>query len=203
MPTTTSPALTAEFLRSKFEAGLPYDEYVRTGAPDKQQAWGKVYEAAKLSSSQAALVGSFTRKMPVLVSSGVWCGDCVQQLPLLERIAEASPKGKDGKKLVEVRYVDRDAHKDFAELIRICGGMRVPVAVFMAEDHEPVSVFGDRTLTRYRAIAARQIGASCAVPGAPIDTDEMKGTLQDWLDEVERVHLLLRLSARLRETHKD
>ena len=142
--------------------------------------------------------------MPVLVSSGVWCGDCVQQLPLLERIAEASPMASGaGGKLVDVRYVDRDAHNDLAELVRICGGMRVPVAIFMAEDYEPVSIFGDRTLTRYRAIAARQIGASCAVPGAPIDTDELKGTLQDWLDEVERVHLLLRLSARLREKHGD
>jgi hypothetical protein len=77
------------------------------------------------------------------------------------------------------------------------------MAIFMAEDFEFVSLFGDRSLTRYRAIAAKQLGAACAVPGAPVPDDELAGTLQDWLDEVERVHLLLRLSTRLRQKHND
>jgi hypothetical protein len=79
----------------------------------------------------------------------------------------------------------------------------VPVVIFMAEDYEPVSIYGDRTLTRYRAIAARAFGASCALPGAPVPDDELQATLQDWLDEVERVHLLLRTSGRLRKLHGD
>jgi hypothetical protein len=79
----------------------------------------------------------------------------------------------------------------------------VPVAIFMAEDFEPVSVFGDRTLARYRALAARQLGASCPVPGAHVDADELHATLQDWLNEFERVQLVLRLSTRLREKHGD
>jgi len=75
--------------------------------------------------------------------------------------------------------------------------------IFMAEDFEPVSILGDRTLTRYRALAAKQLGAACPLPGAPIPQDELNATLQDWLDEVERVHILLRLSGRLREKHGD
>lgn len=164
--------------------------------PSKAENWRAIYDQVSLTDEQKTLIGGFVREMPVLISSGIWCGDCVQQLPLVERIAEANP-------VIKVRYLDRDEHTDLAEQIKICGGMRVPVAIFMAEDFEPVSIFGDRTLTRYRALAAKQLGASCPLPGAPVPQEELDATLQDWLDEFERVHLLLRLSGRLREKHGD
>ena len=135
--------------------------------------------------------------MKVLVVSGVWCGDCVEQCPLLQRIAEANPAR------VELRLLDRDEHADLSGRLRINGGARVPVALFLAEDFELCSVFGDRTLNRYRALAARQLGPSCptglVVPGA----GELSATLADWLAEAERVQLMLRLSARLRQRHGD
>jgi thiol-disulfide isomerase/thioredoxin len=196
MTTTTTPiTLNAQFLKSKFDAGMTYAEYMKTD-PAKAENWRKVYDQAALTDAQRKLIGGFVREMPVLVSSGIWCGDCVQQLPLVERIAEANP-------VIKVRYLDRDEHLDLAEQIKICGGSRVPVVIFMAEDFEPVSIFGDRTLTRYRALAAKQLGASCPLPGAPVPQEELDATLQDWLDEFERVHLLLRLSGRLREKHGD
>lgn len=197
MSTTQSMTLNAEYLKSKFDQAHAYDAYVATGTDAQQDGWKKIYDQCQLTDEQTKLVGAFTRQMRVLVSSGVWCGDCVQQIPLLQKIAEAS----NG--TVDLRIVDRDEHSDLAEQIQICGGMRVPVAIFMAEDFELVSIFGDRTLTRYRAIAKKQLGAACAIPGAPVPNDELAGTLQDWLDEVERVHLLLRLSTRLRQKHND
>jgi thiol-disulfide isomerase/thioredoxin len=193
----TEDRLTAEFLRTKFEQALAYDDYVATGTPEQQEAWGKILAQASLTPEQAKLVEGFTREVNVLVSSGVWCGDCVQQCPMLQAIALSNP-GK-----VRLRLVDRDDHPDLAEQLKICGGMRVPVALFMAEDFELVSIFGDRTLARYRALAERQLGPSCPVPGAPIGDDELSATLQDWLDEFERAHLLLRLSTRLRQKHGD
>jgi hypothetical protein len=197
MSTLANSTLNAAYLNSKFKVASSYDEYVATGTDAQQAGWKKIYDQTKLTDEQSKLAGAFTRQMKVLVSSGVWCGDCVQQIPLLQKISEASNGA------VDLRIVDRDKHADLAEQIQICGGMRVPVAIFMAEDFELVSIFGDRTLTRYRAIAAKQLGAACAVPGAPVPDDELAGTLQDWLDEVERVHLLLRLSTRLRQLHND
>ena len=79
----------------------------------------------------------------------------------------------------------------------------MPEHVIMAEDYEPVSVAGDRSLTRYRAMAAKQLAAACPLPGAPVPDEELQATLQDWLDEFERVQLLLRLSGRLRQLHGD
>ena len=195
MTQTTVPSLNAPFLKQKFEAGLDYESYLATD-PEKAESWRKIDEQIKLNDDQRALLSGFGRDMNVLAVSGIWCGDCAQQGPLIQRIADATNR-------INLRWIDRDEHMDLSEQIKINAGLRVPVLLFMAEDFEPVSIFGDRTLTRYRAIAAKQLGASCPLPGAPVPQDELDGTLQDWLDEFERVHLLLRLSGRLRQKHGD
>ncbi|HEY7118675.1 MAG TPA: thioredoxin family protein [Tepidisphaeraceae bacterium] len=189
--------LKAEFLAAKFEVALPYGRYVETGTDEQRRRWGQVYEAARLTEGQQGLVAGFAREMKVLLVSGIWCGDCVTQCPLLQRIAEGNPAR------VQVRILDRDQHRDLAEQVRINGGDRVPVAVFMAEDFEFCSLAGDRSLARYRALARKQLGAACPIAIGPPDRDETAATLQDWLDEFERVQLMLRLSARLRQKHGD
>jgi thiol-disulfide isomerase/thioredoxin len=187
----------ATFLAEKFAAARLYDRYVLTGNPDQQARWARVYEASRLTPQQTALVAGFVRQMKVLVVSGVWCGDCIEQVPLLQRIAEANPQR------VFVRIIDRDEHKALSGRLRINGGDRVPVALFLAEDDELCSAYGDRPLSRYRALAARQLGPSCPTGIVPPAGDELAATLADWLAEVERVQLMLRLSGRLRKKYGD
>jgi thiol-disulfide isomerase/thioredoxin len=181
---------------ARHAAGLPYADYIRTGKPDQTEAWTKIYHQATLTDAQKELLGGFTRRMKVIGLSGIWCGDCVQQGPLIERIAEASDA-------IDLRWLDRDEHSEVQDLVTINAGRRVPVVIFLSEDDELVGWYGDRTLSRYRAIAARQLGPSCPLPGAPVDDDELAATLHDWLQEFERVQLLLRLSTRLRQKHGD
>ncbi len=189
--------LDAAFLEKKFSQSLDYDAYLATGKPEHQEAWTKIYNQLALTDEQKTLIGGFTREMQVLVVSGTWCGDCVAQGPMLQRIAEANPG------VVHLRWVDRDEHADLAERIKINQGLRVPNVLFMAEDFEFVSMLGDRTISRYRAMAAKQLAAACPLPGAPVTDEELNATTQDWLDEFERVHLLLRTSTRLRQKHGD
>jgi thiol-disulfide isomerase/thioredoxin len=187
----------AQFLRSQFEQALAYNAYLKTGSDEQQRRWTQVYEAAKLLDPQKVLLSGFLRQMNVFVISGIWCGDCVQQCPLIERIAEGAPEK------ITLRYVDRDQHKELSSKLRINGGDRVPVVLFLAEDFELCGVYGERTLSRYRAIARRQLGASCPTGiGAP-DQDELAATLGDWLNEFERMQLLLRISPRLRQKYGD
>src|SRR5258705_13222341 len=101
--------LPASFLSEKFAAALPYDRYVLTGTEEQQRRWRQVYELARLSPSAAELVKGFGREMKALVVSGIWCGDCVQQGPLLQRVADAN-LGR-----IDLRLVDRDPHRGLAE----------------------------------------------------------------------------------------
>lgn len=189
--------MNASFLAEKFAAALPYEPYLQTGTDEQKQRWQQVHAAARLTDAQTRLLAGFGRDMKVLIVSGIWCGDCVQQCPLLQRIAEANPAR------IDLRLLDRDEHRDLTEKVRINGGDRVPVALFLAEDHELCAVIGDRTLNRYRALAARQLGPSCPTGIVAPQADELTATLQDWLDEFERVQLMLRLSSRLRHKHND
>jgi thiol-disulfide isomerase/thioredoxin len=189
--------LSPDTLRAAFDRGLRYDDYVATGSAAHRQSWQAFYDACPLDGAQEKLIAGFTRRIHAVAISGTWCGDCVQQLPFIARFERANPD------LVRVRVLDRDEHPELADAVRICSGTRVPVVLYANEDFDFISLFGDRSLARYRAMAARQLGASCPLPGAPVPDEEVRATLQDWLDELERVHLLCRLSTKLRARHAD
>jgi hypothetical protein len=189
--------MNASFLAEKFAAALPYDHYVKTGTDEQLRRWQTFYDTVKLTEEQSRLLAGFTRSMKVLIVSGVWCGDCIQQCPLLQRCADANPSR------IDLRLLDRDVHTDLSSQLRINGGARVPVVLFLSEEHELCGVFGDRTLHRYRALAARQLGPSCPTGLVAPPADEVAATLQDWLDELERIQLMLRLSPRLRQKYND
>jgi len=188
--------MNTSFLAAKFAMGLPYNDYVATGTEEQQRRWKAVYDAACLSRAQGQLIGTFVREMNVLVVSGVWCGDCVQQCPLLQHIAQANPK-------IHLTFVDRDRNRDLEEAFHANGGDRVPMAIFMAEDHEWCATYGDRSLSRSRALVRKLLGAACSTGVVVPDQEEMEATLQDWINEFERIQLMLRLSPRLRQKHGD
>lgn len=193
-----TPTTTAGEIQSVFKQGLAYEEYVASGKASEVEHWRGFHARVKLTEQQKALLAGFTRAMNVLVVSGTWCGDCVQQCPMLEHIVRAAPLGK-----ITLRFVDRDGQMSFAERFKVCGGVRVPIVLLLNEDFEFCAQAGDRTLSRYRSMAARQLGGACPLPGAPVPIDEIDATLQDWVDEFERVQLMLRLSSKLRQRHGD
>ena len=77
------------YLLGQFASGIPYDGYVQTGTDEQQRRWRQVYDASRLTDAQQELVGGFVRQMKILVFSGIWCGDCVEQCPLIGRIARS------------------------------------------------------------------------------------------------------------------
>jgi thiol-disulfide isomerase/thioredoxin len=150
----------------------------------------------RLDETQIALLQGFVRKMPVLVLNGAWCGDCINQVPIFDHFARAAPA-------IDLRLLDRDARPEVREALAINGGHRVPVAVFLSEDGHEVARFGERTLSRYRELAAQQLGASCPTGLVAPGDDATRLVVGEWLAEFERAQLLLRLSPRLRELHGD
>ncbi len=180
---------------SVFHRALNYERYLATD-PSRAHAWETVYARTTLTQTQCVALAGFSRRMQVLVVSGVWCGDCAQQGPMLARIAQGSTQ-------IDLRWIDRDREADFTSRLTVCGGARVPLVVFASEDHQVCSVFGDRTLSRYRGLARRQLGAGCELPWAAVPIDESSEVLGEWLNEFERVQWMLRLSPRLRQKHGD
>lgn len=181
----------------RFSQGLNYQDFLaRHGSDEHRRRWQAVFDAVVLTPAQRDLLAGFKRRMQVLCLAGAWCGDCVNQCPIFEHFAQVNSG-------IEIRYFDRDAHADLAAELKLCGGARVPMLVFLTEEGFEAGRYGDRTLSKYRQMAVDQVGAACpsglTVPGASLLTS----VIQDWLNEFERIQWMLRTSARLRQLHGD
>jgi thiol-disulfide isomerase/thioredoxin len=179
-----------------FETALPYEQFLQQyGTEEHRRRWNDFHASLSLTGDQRDLLASFVREMKVLVLAGAWCGDCVNQCPIFEHFAAASPR-------IQIRYADRDAVPELTEALKTCGGARVPAVVFLSEDGQFCGRYGDRTLSKYRAIMQNVGGASCPTGLTPAD-DLTAAVVQDWLDEFERIQWMLRTSPRLRQRHGD
>lgn len=196
IPGAGSPP-TSDAWRAAFAAALPYDLFLeRHATPEQRARWQAVHGRVRIPEASRRILAGFVRRMPVLVLAGAWCGDCVNQCPIFAHFAEASPA-------IDLVFLDRDARPDIAAHLRVCGGQRVPTLAFFSEDFTPILFYGDRTLSAYRAAAAASLGESCPTGLVPPAADALAAVTDDWLREFERVQLLLRLSARLRQVHGD
>ncbi len=84
---------------------------------------------------QVALLQShFRRAMRVFCLAGTWCGDCVEQCPILQRFAEQTPT-------IDLVFLIRDADSDIKQALAVCGGARVPLVVILSEDGHEVTRF--------------------------------------------------------------
>ena len=180
-----------------FAESLSYGEFLDSHANQSQrERWDAMHARFALTPAQQGLLNAFTRRMPVICLAGAWCGDCINQCPVFDHLAQAAP-------VIELRFLDRDALPAVREELMINGGARVPVVVFLSEDWQEVSRYGERTLSIYRKLAADQLGPSCPTGLVP-PTDEALATITaEWLAEFEPAHLVLRLSPRLRNKHGD
>lgn len=183
---------------AKFESGLNYSDFLTThGTDDQRQRWAAVHDQVNLTTAQTDVLSGFVRQMKVLVIAGAWCGDCVNQCPIFDHFVAAS----NGK--VDLRFFDRDQHSDLADELSTCGGQRVPSALFLSEDNFVCGRYGDRTLAKYRNMAETQLGATCPTGIGGADQSLLDQVTQEWLNEFERIQLMLRLSGRLRKLHND
>ena len=186
---------------SLYSSGYSYSDFLaKYGNENQQQRWEAKRRTLELNEAQTSLLGGFTRKMYVLCLAGAWCGDCVDQCPMFDLIEQVSPN-------IEVRYVDRDeADPGLKEAIKVCGGNRVPVVVFLSEDFQVTGMYGDRTLARYRQMVEKLTGAACST-GISLGGDKMDTftdeVLAEWIGQFERNQWILRTSTRLREKHGD
>jgi thiol-disulfide isomerase/thioredoxin len=182
--------------QSKFETGLSYTDFLnKYGTEEQQRRFGIVYDSVELTESQKRLIESMTRKVYLLCMAGAWCGDCVEQCPILQRLCEATPS-------LELRFIDRDSDGELSSHLRICGAARVPQVVFLNEDFDYLGQMGDRTLAKYRRMSEQLKGAACPT-GLGADAALTQEVTQQWLDEIERIHWIVRLSPKLRERHGD
>jgi len=186
------------FWRDLFGRADDYDRYLAASGAEHARRWRDLAaQLPPLTDEQVGRISAIDRELNALVYSGVWCGDCVRQGPMLRNIAAACGDH------VTLRLIDREASDELKEELRILGGTRVPVVVFLSEDFFEVGRFGDRLLAAYRDKARRDMGDACPTGLIAPPADELAAEQADWVDVFERMLLMVRLSGFLRSRHGD
>lgn len=190
--------LRADFWRDHFEKSESYEGYLDASDEIHADKWREMARTIPaLADEDRDRLRGHGRRVNVLVYSGVWCGDCVRQGPMLARLAEAVGDELD------LRFIDREASAALGDELRILGAMRVPVVVFLTEDFHEIGRFGDRLLTVYRAKCARELGEACSTGLFAPPPEELRAELAEWTDILERMLRMARLAPPLRARHGD
>jgi thiol-disulfide isomerase/thioredoxin len=170
-----------------FQSGQSYSDYrqhlLDDGGPAREKLQFSEESLAKATLDLDAF-SHLDRPVRVLVLSEDWCGDCTDNLPILNRIAEETGK-------LDVRILHRDEHPDIADQYLKEGKFRaIPTMVFLDEDFKDLGVFIERpdSVTNLRAERKAAVFAEHPEFGSP-DTpaselpDEVRSALSTALAE--------------------
>jgi hypothetical protein len=114
-----------------------------------------------------------SKQLRVLILSEDWCGDCTDNLPIVNRLAEESGK-------LEVRILPRDEHLDVMDQYLKYGQFRaIPLILFLDEDGNVVGDLKERpeSVTQLRARKRQELYANrpdFGEPGAYAELSEEK-----------------------------
>ena len=196
---TEKPAyydIRSELWKTCWEVAKSYNDFLLDASIEQAAKWRESFDRApNLSEEQVKRLTGYNRILHVLMVGGTWCGDCSRTAPYLIKIAEAA-----GEK-VNLRIIDRDASPELKDEIKIMGGPRVPVVIFITEDWLEAGRFSDRTLTVYRSKMAREVGRG--VDQGVLSPQARERELSEWVDVFERILIMVRVAPALRKKYGD
>lgn len=151
-------AVTAE----RFEQGMTYDEFKQAMTRNRERL-EQNERVLELSPEDLAAFSGLARPLNVLAIAEDWCGDVIDNLPILARIAQESGK-------LNVRIFLRDQTPDLMDQYLNKGQFRsIPVFAFFDGEFRELGHFIERpeSVTERRAKARAAIHARHPELGSP------------------------------------
>lgn len=173
----------------RFAQGLSYEEF-KAQMTRNQERFATNERRLELGADDLEAFRKLPTPLRVLVLAEDWCGDVIDNLPILGRIAAESGK-------LDLRVFLRDQNLDLMDQYLNQGQFRsIPVFVFFDEDFGEIGRFIERpaSVTERRAQQRRELYARHPEFGSP-------DTPADQLPEEVRVALMQETTA-LREASK-
>ena len=153
--------------RERLAQGMTYDAFKAQMTRNRDR-----FEANErrldLDAADLAPFHNLPRPLQVLVLAEDWCGDVIDNLPILGRLAAESGK-------LDLRIFLRDQHLDLMDQYLNQGRFRsIPVFVFFDDDFDEIGRFVERpaSVTERRARQRQEIFAQhpeFGSPDAPVD----------------------------------
>ena len=120
------PASTHTSLDTYWEQGISFETFLPT-AQKNAELWQGVWDRVRLPEDLVERATALPGRWHLLVLSEDWCGDAVNIVPVLARLAEAVPT-------IDLRLIERDQHLDLMDAHLTNGKSRsIPVVILLDE----------------------------------------------------------------------
>jgi hypothetical protein len=124
-------------LRERYESAVPFEQYVE-GAKKNQELWRAVYRLAKIPPELIDRASAVPGQWRLLALVEDWCGDAVNTIPVIARLAEAVPN-------LELRLLARDENPDLMDAhLSPTGARAIPVVMVLDDEYEEHAWWGSR-----------------------------------------------------------
>lgn len=108
------------------------------GTTRNRDLWHSLWERARVPNWALDAAAELGRPVKLLALSEDWCGDAVNSLPWIARLAEASPR-------IDLRVLSRDANADLMDAHLTDGSSRsIPVVIAYDESFRELGWWGPR-----------------------------------------------------------
>jgi thiol-disulfide isomerase/thioredoxin len=115
----------------------PDFEAMLASATKNVELWGAVWRRASVPDSFVERIGALGGAWHLLVLSADWCGDAVNAVPVIARLAELSANA-------DLRVVERDEHPDIMRTHLTSSSRSIPVVIALDEQYVERGWWGPR-----------------------------------------------------------
>lgn len=122
--------------RERYEAAPTLDEFVE-GARTNAELWRSIHRRARAPEDLVARAAALPAGRHLLVLLEDWCGDAVNTVPVLARLAEAAPR-------LDLRVLPRDENPDLMDAHLTGASRSIPVVVVLDESYAELGWWGPR-----------------------------------------------------------
>ena len=123
-------------LRERYLAAAMFDDFV-AAAQVNQVLWRAVAKGARLPEGAVERARALGGAWHLLVLNEDWCGDAVNTVPVLARLADEASN-------LDLRLLGRDANPDLMDAHLTGGARSIPVAVLLDADYRERAWWGPR-----------------------------------------------------------
>ena len=120
--------------RSLWESAQPFEAFV-SASGNHRSLWEGIYRIARLPDWSAGVALPGARRLLVIAED--WCGDAVNTVPILARLADETPG-------LELRIIQRDTNPAVMDQYLTNGSRSIPIVIALDEEFRELGHWGPR-----------------------------------------------------------
>lgn len=134
-------------MRLRYHAALEFDDML-AAAQKNVELWTAMWRHARVDEEYVGRVSALPGRWHLLVLSEDWCGDAVNTVPVVARLAERCPN-------VDLRVLARDLNPDLMDSHLTGRSRSIPVIIALDEAYEERGWWGPRPTALQRWVSGQ------------------------------------------------